>query len=162
MVCVTSLSNVTAALRFPREILKPVTETGAVGSRLRADRGARILSLDESFDLHVEGFDALRLRPCMIGDSGIIIQADEVKLDLSRTSSLPEVIEAGFDESFLGVYIGEARVQLPEGLPNLAPEDLVLQSCAIGSGGVSGRLTAEYDDPSFDPVSKTYQGRGRG
>ena len=40
----------------------------------------------------------------------------------------------------MGVFIGEAKVKLPEGLPDAAPEDLVLRNCAIGSGGVSGQL----------------------
>ena len=159
---VTSLSDVRAALRFPREILKPVDDNGTAAAGYAQIEVHGSFLLDESFDLHVTGFDALTLKPSMIGDSGIIIDAENVKLDLSRTGTLPEIVEAGFDESFLGVFIGAAKVKLPPGLPELAPEDLVLKACAIGSGGVSGTLTAEYADPGFDPVSRTYQGRGAG
>lgn len=159
---ITSLSGVRAALRFPREILKPVDDNGAAAAGYAQIEVQGSFLLDESFDLHVTGFDALSLKPSMIGDSGIVIDAENVKLDLSRTATLPEIIEAGFDESFLGVFIGAAKVKLPPGLPDLAPEDLVLKGCAIGSGGVSGTLTAEYPDPGFDPVGGIYQGRGAG
>ncbi len=150
-------SNISLGLRFPPEILKPVPGPGAP-LFTQIDVRGRVL-LDENFDVHIQGFDALSLPPSMIGNSGIIISADDVKLDLSRTSSLPEVIAAGFDESFRGVFIGEARIQFPEGFPELAPEDLVLQQCAIGSGGVSGRLEAHYT-PTWDAATKSFTGPG--
>ncbi|HYV30870.1 MAG TPA: hypothetical protein VEO53_07195, partial [Candidatus Binatia bacterium] len=150
------------ALRFPPSILKPVPPSpGATVPKYAQIEVQGDIQLNESFDLDFRGFDALRLPPSMIGDSGVIIEADDVKIDLSRTSSLPEVKEAGFDESFMGVFIGEAKVTLPPGLPDLAPEDLVLKKAAIGSGGVSGRLEAHYA-PTFDSTSKAYTGRGAG
>src|SRR6266516_681846 len=156
------LSNVTVALRFPPSILKPVPPSpGATVPKYAQIEVQGDIQLNESFDLDFRGFDALRLPPSMIGDSGVIIEADDVKIDLSRTSSLPEVKEAGFDESFMGVFIGEAKVTRPPGLPDLAPEDLVLKKAAIGSGGVSGRLEAHYA-PTFDSTSKAYTGRGAG
>ncbi|HEV7669995.1 MAG TPA: hypothetical protein VGS22_15850 [Thermoanaerobaculia bacterium] len=69
-----------------------------------------------------------------------------MKLDLSRTASQPEILAAGFDESFLGAFISQAKIELPEGFPALAPADLVMKNCAIGSGGFTGKLQAEYYD----------------
>lgn len=156
------LDDVTIALRFPPSILKPVAESPDATAPPYAQVEIHgTVSLDENFDLHLEGFDSLSLKPVMIGNSGIIISAEEVKLDFSRTATLPEIADAGFDESFIGVYIGEATVKLPEGFPALAPEDLVLRNCAIGSGGVSGKLEANYS-PTYKKENKTFTGRGAG
>jgi hypothetical protein len=157
-----SVDNVTVALRFPPSILKPVLESpGATASPYAQIEVHGAISLDENFDLQFDGFDAVNLKPVMIGNSGIIISAEDVKFDFSRTETLPEIAAAGFDESFMGVYIGEAKVTLPEDWPSLAPEDLVLKNCAIGSGGVSGRLEAHYS-PVYNATSKTFTGHGSG
>lgn len=156
------LDNLTVALRFPPSILKPVPESpGATAPPYAQIEVHGAISLDENFNLHFEGFDAFNLKPVMIGNSGIIISAENVKFDFSRTETLPEITAAGFDESFMGVYIGEAKVKLPDGLPALAPEDLVLTNCAIGSGGVSGKLEAFYD-PTYHENTRTFTGSGAG
>ncbi|HEX2079267.1 MAG TPA: hypothetical protein VHG08_16190 [Longimicrobium sp.] len=156
------VDDVTVGLRFPPSILKPVPESpGATPPPYAQIEVHGAISLDESFNLHLEGFDAFSLRPVMIGNSGIIISAEDVKLDLSRTGTLPEVTAAGFDESFMGVYIGEAKVQLPDDFPSLVPEDLVLKKCVVGSGGVSGRLEAHYS-PAYDKNTKVFSGHGAG
>ena len=154
--------DIEIALRFPPSILRPVAETEGSDPPSYAEitvRGG--ISLDQNLDFTFDGFDRISLAPVMIGTSGIIISADNVLLDLSRTETIPEVLDAGFDESFIGVFIGEAQVKLPHGLPELAPEKLVLRNAAIGSGGVSGRLEAVYSF-SFDAASKTYTGDGGG
>ncbi len=98
----------------------------------------------------------------MVGSSGIVIAADNVKLDLSRTSSLPEIVAAGFDDSFIGVYIGEAHIKLPDGLPTLAPQDLKIDNCTIGSGGFSGALSpiTPYS-PVYSAVPELFRGPDR-
>ncbi len=116
------------------------------------------ITIDDQFDLHIDGFNAIQLTPVMVGLSGIVLSASDVKLVLSRTSSIPEVLAAGFDDSFLGVSIGEAKVVLQPGFPALAPEDLILRTAAIGSGGVSGTLEATYS-PTFDAATNKFTGR---
>jgi hypothetical protein len=156
------VDNITVALRFPPSILKPVPESPGATAPPHAQievHGA--INLDENFDLRFDGFDSLSLKPVMIGNSGIIISAEDVKIDFSRTETLPEIADAGFDENFMGVYIGRAQVKLPEGLPSLAPEDLVLENAVIGTGGVSGRLEAHYS-PTYNPTTKTFSGHGAG
>src|SRR5215212_7484474 len=156
------LDNIDIALRFPSSILKPMPTSpdAAPPTYAQIEMHGSII-LDSNFDIRFEGFSALSLKPAMIGSSGVVISADDLKLDLSRTSSLPEVTSAGFDESFMGIYIGEAKVQLPQGLPSIAPKDLVLRNCAIGSGGVSGTLEAHYN-PTYDKNSKTFRDNGAG
>lgn len=157
-----SLDDVTVGLRFPPSVLKPVPESpGAAAPPYAQIEVQGSILLDEDFNVRFEGFDSFSLKPVMIGNSGIVISAEDVKLDLSRTETLPEVAAAGFDESFMGVYIGEAKVELPESFPALAPEDLVLKNCVIGTGGVSGRLEAHYS-PVYDKNAKTFSGKGAG
>ena len=156
------ISDIKVALRFPPSVLKPIrTAPGDVAPLHAQIEVQGDVVLNESFEIEIHGFDAMRLPPAMIGNSGVIIEADNVKVDLSRTSTLPELKDAGFDESFLGVFIGEAKVTLPESYPNLAPEDLILRNSAIGSGGVSGILEAHYS-PNFDTETNAFTGRGAG
>jgi len=155
------LDDVTVALRFPPSVLRPVPETPGGTPPVYAQIEVHGAVVFDNGDLSFQGFDALALKPVMIADSGVIISADDVKLDFSRTDTLPEIAAAGFDESFMGIFIGEAKVKLPEGLPDAAPEDLVLRNCTIGTGGVSGRLEFHYT-PSYDGTTKTFSGRGAG
>ena len=148
------------ALRFDKGILKPAQgDTGDLESEFVEIRVEGSVRVDSSFNVSVEGFNALSLTPSIIGDTGIVIAADDVKLDFSRTSAIPEVLAAGFDESFIGIYIENTKVSFPSDFPALAPEDLVLKRCAIGSGGVSGRLEAHYS-PKYHATSKTFTGSG--
>jgi hypothetical protein len=155
------VDDISIALRFPPSVLKPVPASPGADAPPYAQIATRgSLSVDSNLDIRLEG-SGLSLAPAMVGDSGVIISADDVKVKLSRTSTLPEITAAGFDESFIGLFIGEAKVMLPEGLPALAPEDLVLRRCAIGSGGVSGVLEAQYS-ATYDPDHRTFTGRGAG
>jgi hypothetical protein len=158
-----TLENFRLSIRFDPTLLTPaaINEGDPVPqfAEIRVE-GSLLLDLS-SFDLSVVGFDAFALTPVMIGNSGIIISAQDVKLDFSRTETLPEITAAGFDDSFIGVYIGEATVKLPDDFPSLASADLVLKKCVIGSGGVSGRLEAHYF-PKYDEETETFTGKGAG
>lgn len=157
------VSEIELALRLPPTILKPApAEAGQTAPPFAQIAIKGSFSIDQSLNFRLHGFDRASLSPVMIGDSGVIISADGVMLDLSPTETIPEVLAAGFDESFVGVFIGEARVRLPEGLPALAPEELILRKAAIGTGGVSGTLSADYTDnpATYDPRTKSFTGRG--
>ena len=157
------LDNVSGlALRFPQSILKPMPQSeGATPPNYAQIETRGSIIMDRNFDIRIEGFSGLSLNRAMIGNSGLIISASNVQRDLSRTSSIPEIV-AGFAEDFMGIYIGEARIELPSGLPGIIPEDLVLRNCAIGSGGVSGELIVDYSDqpPHYNAEQKMFTGRG--
>ncbi len=156
------LDDVKIAVRFQNTILKPVSLEGGMEPEPYAEiTTSGSIVIDKNLEIHLEGFDGISLPPTMVGESGVIISASSIKFDFSRTETIPEVTAAGFDESFLGVFIGEAQVQLPEGLPRLAPEKLILRNAAIGSGGVSGRLEAQYGF-EFDSANKVFTGDGAG
>jgi hypothetical protein len=105
------LDHLSFALRFDRDLLTPAPdETGQVAEHAQIYVTGSI-AIDGNFDVQVRGFDAIELTPVMLGSSGIVLSASGVKLDLSRTSALPEVLAAGFDEDFLGVFLGEAKIR---------------------------------------------------
>lgn len=156
------LDDVSIAIRFPRDVLSPMpSAAGVTPARFSQIEMRGTVTMDEQFNIRVAGFSGMSLKPAMVGESGIVISADNVQVDLTRTDTTPEIAAGGFDESFMGVFIGEAQVRLPEGLPSLAPEDLILKNAAIGRGGVSGSLTAQYT-VVYDPAAKSFSGPGAG
>jgi len=150
------------ALRLPPSLLKPVPATpGGTAPPFAEIAVYGSVGIDKHLDVRVLGFDKLTLPPVMVGSSGVVVSADDVVLCLSKADTPAEVLAAGFDRGFLGVYIGRATVKLPEGLPALAPDSLVMRNAAIGSQGVSGSLAATYA-VTFDPVAKKFTGDGAG
>jgi hypothetical protein len=136
-----TLSDITLALRFDPSILKPASLDGTPPTAQFAEiEITGSISIDSWLDITVNGTTALKLPPCMVGNTGVVISADDVKLDLSRTTTLAEITLAGFDENFMGIFIGRADVQFPDGWSNLIPENLSLYDCVIGSGGFSGGI----------------------
>jgi hypothetical protein len=103
-----------------------------------------VLVFDETRRLRVEGFDSVSLPRCFVGNTSIVISATNVAIDTQR-----------------GLVLGEARIELPKDLPQLAPEELLLDNAAVGPSGVSGKLTAVYT-PVFDVPTKRFTGRGSG
>jgi hypothetical protein len=140
-----AVEDLAVVLAIPAALLRPAPAEagGSVADHVElVVRGG--LVLDEQRRLVVEGFDSVSLPRSFVGASQIVVSASDVAIDTSR-----------------GLILGEARVELPEGLPQLAPEELVLDDAVIGSSGVSGRLAALYT-PVFDPATKQFTGRGAG
>ena len=157
-----TFEGIRLALRFDKSLLKPASfQPGEPLVEFVEVRLEGSVSINSDFDIQVQGFDAFKLTPAMIGDSGIIIAADDVKLDFSRTTALQEVLDAGFDEGFIGVFIKKAQIHLPVGLSSLIPEGIFIYNAVIGSGGVSCKLDLNYD-PYYDPKTKTFSGDGAG
>lgn len=146
------LNNVRMALRFDDDILKPATFDGTTPKQEHVEIQVEgTIRITKDFDIQVEGFDSFDLTPAMLGDSGIIISAEDVQLDLSRSSSLPAVKDAGYGDSFMGIALGNARVRLPEEISSLLPDDIVLENAVIGSGGVSAeKLVLDYSENDDD------------
>ncbi|MFP4625772.1 MAG: hypothetical protein ACLFNI_04165 [Natronomonas sp.] len=154
-----SLLDMELALRFESGILTPATLDGNEPDTEYVEVSTTgSIHINSTFDIEVEGFDSFDLPPAEIGDSGVIIAAEDVMLDLSRTNSPSEITDAGFDRSFVGVYVGEADVAFPDSFP--VPDDLNLENCAIGSGGVSGSVSMTNEDLGFDDDKGEFTGDG--
>lgn len=135
-------NDLSVALRFDKNILKPATLDGTTPSEHTEIKLSGNVRIDSRMDISVHGCDTLKLTPCMLGNSGIILSAEDLKVDLSATSTLPEIKAAGFDEDFRGIYIAKAAIKLPAGFADIGLDVLSLEKCAIGSQGFSGTLSA--------------------
>lgn len=146
---VVRLEGLFAALRFPQWMLSPAEGSEGPYSQIEL-YGA--LEIDQNGDIRFDWDNALTLTPSKIGNTGMVLSVSKIKLDLSRTTALPEVLAAGYDESFRGVFIEEAKLTLPDSLSGLV-DDVTVSNFVAGSGGVSG--TAQVN---FSGVEKEFLG----
>jgi len=143
------------AFRFARNILKPVVQ-GSNGWEEVPDKYTEIridgtLRVDGDGDVAVDGPDAFDLPPSMIGDTGVIIEAEDIVLILSRKTALPPAAPPEIVPGWRGVFIDRAAIYLPEAI-NVPVENLVFENCYVGSGGFTGEALTSWtiDPPSGD------------
>lgn len=153
--CSVAIRNIALALEFPRSLLKPVDANGDVidanstlpedqrqKSRLTFTAGSLLYSTDAGFE-----FDALgsfAFTQSQIGDTGITLGFSNMKLDLSRTTNIPEATADGRPEDFVGVYVQQAAIGLPKKWfkpsANSSAVQIVGSDIILGSGGFSGKI----------------------
>jgi|GEM_PF-476606 len=145
-------------LRLPRAFCKPVIDQdGKAVADPDPEHFVDIplplgLSIDGDFNIDIEwpGEDPgqLSLPRCMIGDSGVIISAENIELRLSNNQPLPDAaIAVGLESDWHGLFIGEATVELPDGLGSAVPHDIKFTNAFIGDGGFSGEIDADWVPP---------------
>lgn len=149
-----------AAIEFPNSILKPVNSDGTpfvdpsnpnVKTQFRFAEALLFADTQEGFGYQMELAGSLYPQFAEIGKSGILLQIDSLKLDLSKTSNIPEADADGRPNDFTGVYARALSVTLParwfhdeavQGTPSttlrLGGYDLL-----VGTGGVSGTFMLE-------------------
>lgn len=154
--------EVSAALEFPRNILQPVynalgqgpnsTSGPAYGvipedangfPKVLLKFGEVLLYADTELGLGYNAELALSTSvPAMIGKTGLIIDIQSLKLDLSETNNIPEADADGRPATFMGVYIKEATVIFPNHW-TANSSNLVVKGTdmLIGNeGGISGEF----------------------
>jgi len=141
-------------IRISNDILKPVRESNGdwvpdnehVYSEIVIDTTAQINHL---WDVSFMAGSNLSLQPSQIGDTNLILEINSLKLDLSSTSSPEEIIEAGYGETFKGIYIGLGQIIIPflseDSEEDSIPLTLTLEKAIIGNGGFGGTVSAEWD-----------------
>ncbi len=144
-------------LRISSEYLHPVNEVNGPDGRTIYEKdqtkeyvdieiGGSRISLDKNMKIDINSEIEIGLPYSMIGDSGVIIYADNIKLDLSGETSPEEVLEAGYEAGFKGIYIDIAQLIIPDlSTQEGIPLTLSLENGIIGSGGFSGAVSAEWD-----------------
>lgn len=139
------VEQLAVTLEVPTSLLRPAPPIDGGEAPAKVElvlEGAVEFAEDRRF--RVEGFESVALPRCFVGGSSIVISAEDVSIDTAH-----------------GLVLGVATVELPKDLPQLAPEELVLENAIIGPAGVSGRLEAHYT-PAFDAAAKTFTGHGAG
>ena len=81
-----------------------------------------------------------------IGETGIIILAEDIIIDLSSTSSPQPILDAGFDATFQGVFIKRGNVTIPFISDNTGqPIPIEFTNLGVGNQGFQGEI-------KFDPI----------
>jgi len=185
----TSLT-LSAAIEFPRNILQPVydingdnpfdpNDTNNVPlTVIEADTNDDpkvLLSIGEIlFYADTEkgfGYDAdLILNtnvPAQIGNTGMIIDIQNVKLDLREDRNIPEADADGRPNTFKGAFIEHASITLPEILKKDESNtvgSIVARNLLIGSeGGLSGMVGFEAENLDYTvnfEINVTKDGNG--
>lgn len=151
-----------ASIEFPRNILKPWT-TNSSGelipdpnpdTKTYFDFAKAVLYADTvsgiGYDLDIAG--TLNPTYSEIGNTGLLVQLDRLKLDLSKTKNIPEADAYGYSPDFTGVYARAVSVTFPPkwfydetNPPSSSTATLRLggYDMLVGTGGVSGTIMLE-------------------
>jgi hypothetical protein len=161
--CSITIKGLNLALEFPRTLLKPVLPNGDIidetlmpeemrqKSKLTFKAGSLNYSTDTGFAF--DGLNTFDFARSQIGETGIIIGFIGMKLDLSRTTNIPEATADGRPLDFVGVYVQQAEIDLPKkwfktsNNPATSSNPKIIgTNIIIGTGGFSGKIG--FDDPA--------------
>ena len=153
--------ELSAAIEFPRKVLMPWTEN-ANGVLIRDEDETKLAKFkfakallyadtQAGIGYNLELAGTLDPKFCEIGKSGMLIQIDSLKLDLSKKTNIPEADADGRPSDFVGVYARALSVTLPsrwfhdDKTPGAPANTLRLggYDLLIGTGGVSGTFMLE-------------------
>lgn len=172
--------GLSAALEFPRKTLQPVYDengndpyNGTSGGepyavippdaegfpKVTLNFGEADLYLDTEKGLGYKAEIALSTNvPAMIGKTGLIVDIDTLKLDLSKKNNIVEADLDGRSPEFMGVYMKKLAITLPkkwfdtdDNHPNTTAS-VVGYNMLIGTGSFSGKVALEAVSAAEDPV----------
>nr|WP_199000520.1 hypothetical protein [Flavobacterium sp. ASV13] len=147
-----------AGIEFPRNILKPVKSdgsdygTGTEKSMFLFGQAQLYADTEEGIGYQLELGGSLKPDYAMIGNTGLLLQLDTLKVDLSKKTNIPEADADGRPNDFVGVYARAVSVTLPSKWFNEVPETpgstiptlkIGGSDLLIGSGGLSGNIYLE-------------------
>lgn len=149
------------SIRIGRSLLKPIdftregdTVTGYAVREDTVDIGlgdvilmARFENGDWSLDFEWAGEDensGISIPLCMIADTGVIIEAQNVAFNLSGSGNKP----AGAPDGWKGLYTDSATVYIP----SVMSSSIEAQEIGIGTGGLYGQISAPVDFSSTGKV----------
>ncbi|WP_294321528.1 hypothetical protein [uncultured Chryseobacterium sp.] len=148
--------KLTAAIEFPTNILKPVDVNGVeipnTKTKFLFAEADFYADTDAGFGYQMELAGSLNPTYASIGNTGLILQVESLKVDLSKTSNIAEADLDGRPNDFVGVYARAISVAFPpkwfhdDSTPagntsttlRLGGYDLL-----VGTGGVSGTIMLE-------------------
>ena len=151
--------ELSAAIEFPRSMLQPIhldtlqvipvedPETGAPRAGFLFAEAYFYMSTEAGFQYSMD-IALTSLYPAMIGNTGIIVYIQRLKVDLSETRNIPEAELDGRPDNFMGVYVQYMSVVLP---PRWFTEEeevsntlrIAAYNLLVGTGGISGTLALE-------------------
>lgn len=149
-----------AAIELPHSILKPINENGSAytnpageldpNTKTRFKFAEAMLYADtqEGFGYQAELGGSLEPKYATIANTGLIIEIDSLKLDLSKKTNIAEADADGRPADFVGVYARKVSVTLPpKWFKPVGSTAAALQIGAsdllVGTGGLSGNIYLE-------------------
>ncbi len=157
-----------AGLEFPRTMLVPLDENRQPIPITDPDNPPKTIlqfataefffSTKGKFGFTTEIAATLIPAVSQIGNTGFTIGFTNVKLDLSRTTNIPEADAAGYPTDFVGVYIESAEIGLPEkwfkalGATEGTTLGIFGKNLLLGTGGVSGTFGIRAIDTNGKPI----------
>lgn len=151
--------TVSAAIEFPRNILYPYVQNGAIWEREPAGSGVlsrfyfgKILlyaDTQKGIGYNMDLVGDLAPQYSEIGNTGLLLQLQKLKIDLSDKVNIPEADADGRPEDFRGVYADALSVTLPAKWfktgTNTNGSTLRIggYNLLIGTGGLSGTFALE-------------------
>lgn len=164
-----------AGLEFPRTMLVPVypegTEIGETDvsyEPIPEPAKAMFTFAEALFYADTEqglGYDMElvinTVTPVQIGKTGIILNINNLKIDLSTKTNFPEADTDGRPPEFIGVYTEQTDIILPKKwFKKIAGPEQTLkisgEKLLIGTGGISGTIALEAFDPNIEPTEDDY------
>ncbi len=148
---VTATAQLSAGLEIPRKVLIPINANGeietdeAIKTTLLFNIGEFRFDSKAGFGFNdniVISFPAAHPK-AQIANTGLIISFTEAKLDLSRTTNIPEADLAGYPLDFVGLYVQTAEITFSRfGItdPTKPSTTLFAENLLIGTGGISGTI----------------------
>lgn len=149
--------ELSAGIEFPPNVLKPVNEFGqpdnqAIKSTFVFAKAQLYADTEAGIGYQLELGGSLYPPKAMIGNTGMILELDTLKVDLSKRTNIPEADADGRPNDFVGVYARAVSVSLPSKWFNPPPEEeegteptikIGASDLLIGSGGLSGNIYLE-------------------
>ena len=155
----------TIVLRIPPEILRPAA--GSPQTRVEISCPLRFnITWEDSQPISFFALapGGLSLSPAEIGTTGFTLALDDFQLSLVPHDPLPAVLEAGFGEGFVGLYVHRAVIALPQWFALQLPQ-MIVQDAAIGTQGFTGRVQLQLN-PTVVPAGagrpQRFEGDGSG
>lgn len=148
---VNATLDVDLAIEFPRTVLEPLDAVGGepitdpnVKTQLQFDLGQLYFSTERGIGFDEE-LEADLSHPSRIAGTGLGIDLERAKLDISRTRNIPEADADGRPADFIGVYIAEASISFPASWNHDPGSTGIVRGrdLIIGTGGFSGTLSLE-------------------
>jgi len=139
--------DVPVALRLDDDLLQPVKPvSGSGGNAFEPDPNAdavevtiatATVEIDGSGNVELDFDSSISLPPCMVGDSGLVIEATNLELYLGSGSP------AGKPDGWRGVTLQSASLYLPDPLSQ-SVGTISISDAALGNGGFSGTVSTTW------------------
>ena len=142
--------TLSAGIEFPTNILQPVDAYGVIipneKSVFQFAEATFTVDSNAGIGTQLQLGGSLIPTYAQIGNTGLIISFTDAKVDLSRTTNIPEATAAGYPPDFTGLYIQQASVsfnKFGQDDTTKTSASLTASNMLIGTGGISGTIKLE-------------------